>query len=130
MGGRVLVRFLQAALDAKSSDQISTLRAELDFVQCVIPIFIRTHQPTLSSLRSAIAKVGQRIPLAFRFAKMLEDLILKRCGPASGIPAQITFPRPREPAVLQELFRESCAQGYSITLHESLHEPGTFMSLA
>ncbi|KAF9460797.1 hypothetical protein BDZ94DRAFT_1265146 [Collybia nuda] len=112
VGGRVLVRFLQAALDAKSQDQISTLRAELDFVQ------------------SAIAKVGQRIPLAFRFARMLEDLILKRCGPASGVPAQITFPRPREPAVLQELFRESCTQGYNITLHESLHEPGTFMSLA
>lgn len=31
--GRVLVRFLQAALEADSKDQISTLRAELDFVQ-------------------------------------------------------------------------------------------------
>jgi len=30
------VRFLQAALDVNSQDQISTLRAELDFVQCVI----------------------------------------------------------------------------------------------
>ncbi|KAG6889195.1 hypothetical protein C0995_002910 [Termitomyces sp. Mi166 len=36
VAGRVLVRFLQAAQDAKSADQISTLRAELDFVQCVI----------------------------------------------------------------------------------------------
>jgi hypothetical protein len=33
VAGRVLVRFLQAALDAKSLDQISTLRAEIDFVQ-------------------------------------------------------------------------------------------------
>jgi hypothetical protein len=31
--GRVLVRFLQAAIEANSQDQISTLRGELDFVQ-------------------------------------------------------------------------------------------------
>ncbi|RDB28416.1 hypothetical protein Hypma_015426 [Hypsizygus marmoreus] len=93
VGGRVLVRFLQAALDAKSMDQISTLRAELDFVH------------------SAIAKVGQRIPLAFRFARLLEDLILKKCGPASGIPAQITFPRPLEPEMMQAMFEQSCNPG-------------------
>lgn len=28
----------------------------------------------------AIAKLGQRIPLAHRFARMLEDLIIKDCG--------------------------------------------------
>lgn len=31
--GRVLVRFLQAAIDAEGQDQIATLRAELEFVQ-------------------------------------------------------------------------------------------------
>jgi hypothetical protein len=33
--GRVLVRFLQAALDARSLDQISTIRTEIDFIQFV-----------------------------------------------------------------------------------------------
>ncbi|KAF8078522.1 hypothetical protein FPV67DRAFT_1557832 [Lyophyllum atratum] len=112
VGGRVLVRFLQAALDAKSVDQISTLRAELDFVQ------------------SAIAKVGQRIPLAFRFARLLEDLVVKKCGPSSGTPAPITFPRPLEPAVVQAMFQQSCRRELPTTLHESLHEPGSFLSLA
>ncbi|GLB36244.1 putative fungal specific transcription factor [Lyophyllum shimeji] len=112
VAGRVLVRFLQAALDAKSADQISTLRAELEFVQ------------------SAIAKVGQRIPLAFRFSRLLGDLVLKKCGPPSGIPAQITFPRPLELAVVQAMFRESYRQESPTTLHEGLHEPGSFLSLA
>jgi hypothetical protein len=39
--GRVLVRFLQVALEAKSMDQVSTLRAEVDFVQSVIYLFWR-----------------------------------------------------------------------------------------
>ncbi|KAF8898638.1 hypothetical protein BD779DRAFT_1607387 [Infundibulicybe gibba] len=112
VAGRVLVRFLQASIDAHSQDQISTLRAELDFV------------------RSAIAKVGERIPLAFRFAKMLEDLILKRCGPATGLSAQLTFPRPSEPVVLRTLYEENCNPENNITLHEGLHEPGSFLSLA
>lgn len=112
VAGRVLVRFLQAALDAKSLDQISTLRAEIDFVH------------------SAISKVGQRIPLAHRFAKMLEDLIAKHCGSAPRIPIQITFPRPLEPHVLHTLFKESAHPDSHISLHESLHEPGSFLSLA
>ncbi|KAF8168005.1 hypothetical protein B0H34DRAFT_683893 [Crassisporium funariophilum] len=112
VGGRVLVRFLQAALDARSLEQISTLRAEIDFVH------------------SAIAKVGERIPLAHRFAKMLEDLIIKHCGSAPGMPVQITFPRPSEPHVLQTLFDESSHPDSNISLHESLHEPGSFLSLA
>lgn len=33
--GRVLVRFLQVAIDAEGQDQIATLRAELEFVQSV-----------------------------------------------------------------------------------------------
>jgi len=60
MSGRVLLRFLQAAMDNHSQEQIATLTAELNFVQL------------------AIAKVGERIPLAYRYAKMLDDLIVKR----------------------------------------------------
>ena len=33
VSGRVLVRFLQAALEAGVPDQISTLKAEIDFIQ-------------------------------------------------------------------------------------------------
>lgn len=34
----------------------------------------------------AIAKLGQRIPLALKFAKMLEELIIKDCDAAFHIP--------------------------------------------
>ncbi|KAF9056264.1 hypothetical protein BJ165DRAFT_1432192 [Panaeolus papilionaceus] len=114
IGGRVLVRFLQAALDARSVEQISTLRAEIEFIH------------------SAISKVGERIPLACRYAKMLEDLTNKHCGSIAGLPGvQISFPRPLEPNILQTLFEEHSNQSEShISLHESLHEPGSFLSLA
>lgn len=65
--GRVLIRFLQAAIEVNSQEQISTLRGELDFLQC------------------ALSKFGQRVPLAFRLAKMLEDLIVGTGGPSSGV---------------------------------------------
>ncbi|TFK77005.1 hypothetical protein BDN72DRAFT_754042 [Pluteus cervinus] len=112
VAGRVLVRFLQAAIDANSHEQVATLRAEVDFVQ------------------SAIAKVGQRIPLAYRYAKLLENYVTQRCGPANGTVTQIAFPRPSEPGILQTLYEESVNTDRNITLHESLHEPGSFISLA
>lgn len=49
-GGRVLVRFLQAAMDTKSQDQISTLRAELGFVQYVFTHWLFKHQMIISCL--------------------------------------------------------------------------------
>ncbi|KAF7310989.1 Eukaryotic translation initiation factor 3 subunit H [Mycena chlorophos] len=78
LAGRVLIRFLQAALDVNNTEQVSTLRAELEFLQ------------------SAIMRIGQRVPLALRYGKMLGDLITKRCGPVD--PTQtahtpLTFPR-------------------------------------
>ncbi|KAG6847422.1 hypothetical protein H0H93_008217 [Arthromyces matolae] len=112
IAGRVLVRFLQAAQDAKSADQISTLRAELDFVQ------------------SAIYKMGQRIPLAFRFARLLEDLVVKRCGPAIGTPTPITFPRPIEPPVVHMFQHTSFIRDPQVFLHDGMHEPGSFLTLA
>ncbi|KAF8622905.1 hypothetical protein AX15_006667 [Amanita polypyramis BW_CC] len=62
--GRVLMKFLQAAQDAKILEQIATLQTELDFIH------------------SALAKLGERIPLALRFARMLDDLIVSNteCG--------------------------------------------------
>ena len=35
----------------------------------------------------AIAKLGQRIPLAYKFARMLEDLIIKDCGATFQYPS-------------------------------------------
>jgi hypothetical protein len=80
--------------------------------------------------RAAIAKLGQRIPLAFRFAKMLEDLVLKRFEPASDVPAQITFPRPSmEPGVLQASFEEN-NQGPPDPLDQIFQDSGSFLSLS
>ncbi|KAJ7492527.1 hypothetical protein FB451DRAFT_1218642 [Mycena latifolia] len=106
IAGRVLVRFLQAALDANTADQISTLRAELDFFE------------------TAISRIGQRIPLAFRYAKMLNDLVHKRCGEPLEEPVQLTFPRPSEYDI--ENFIQ---QGHTSSLHESLGLQGTAGSL-
>ncbi|KAJ7169978.1 hypothetical protein C8R46DRAFT_1090719 [Mycena filopes] len=111
LAGRVLVRFLQAAIDANTPEQMSTLRAELEFFE------------------SAISQVGQRIPLAFRYAKMLNDLVSKRCGKAPTTTAvQLSWPRPIEYDV--EKFLQ---QGNSCSLHESLGLQGlagSFMSVS
>lgn len=34
-----------------------------------------------SLVRMALAKIGERVPLAYRFSKILGDLVLNRCGP-------------------------------------------------
>lgn len=80
-------------------------------------------------LSSAIAKVGQRVPLAHRYAKMLEDMIIKRCGPASGYPAQITFPRSLHLDDLHTLFEESNNLVSDDTLRETLYQTSPLTSL-
>ena len=39
VAGRVLVRFLKAAIDAQSESHITTLRAEVDFIRYVMALF-------------------------------------------------------------------------------------------
>ncbi|KAJ7235915.1 hypothetical protein B0H12DRAFT_1238654 [Mycena haematopus] len=96
IAGRVLVRFLQAAMDANTPDQISTLRAELDF------------------LEFAMSKVGQRVPLAFRYGKMLKGLVNKKCGESVDEAVQLTYPR--SDFDMDEFLR----QANTCNLHESL----------
>ncbi|KAJ7181763.1 hypothetical protein C8R43DRAFT_970368 [Mycena crocata] len=111
IAGRVLVRFLQAAMDINATDQIATLRAELDFFEL------------------AISKIGQRIPLAFRYAKMLRDLVLKCCGASQENAVQLSFPRPLE-FDLEKYFHESIGFPGNL-LHESLGlqgNAGSFMA--
>ncbi|KII93554.1 hypothetical protein PLICRDRAFT_35780 [Plicaturopsis crispa FD-325 SS-3] len=80
MAGRVLVRFLQAALDAQSTERIQTLQAELEFV------------------RLAMNKFGERIPLAYRYARMLDDLISRSIGPIQSLSAETDIgPMPDPP---------------------------------
>jgi hypothetical protein len=80
-------------------------------------------------LSSAIAKVGQRVPLAHRYAKMLEDLIIKRCGPASGYPTQITFPRSLHLDDFDTLFEESNNLVSDVILRETLYQTKSFSPL-
>lgn len=54
---------------------------------------------------SAIVKLGQRIPLAYRFSKMLEDLVTKRCGEHFSSSLRAVFPRSTEPTSLQTLLQ-------------------------
>ncbi|KIL70734.1 hypothetical protein M378DRAFT_194984 [Amanita muscaria Koide BX008] len=70
--GHVLARFLQAAQDSNIPDQCATLQAELGF------------------LHTALMKQGERIPLASRFAKMLDNLIATRQASESN--ARTPFP--------------------------------------
>ncbi|KAJ7706078.1 hypothetical protein B0H17DRAFT_1035536 [Mycena rosella] len=103
IAGRVLVRFLQAATDVNATDQISTLRAELEFFE------------------TAIMRIGQRIPLAFRYAKMLNDLVHNRCGKAVGDTIELSFPRNLEYNI-ETYFQDP---NNTSTLHESLGLQGT-----
>ncbi|KAK7463682.1 hypothetical protein VKT23_005622 [Stygiomarasmius scandens] len=60
--GRVFARFLQAAVEQNSIDQMSTLNAEFNIV------------------RTACEQMGQRHRIAGCFAKMLDDLLVKAQG--------------------------------------------------
>ncbi|KAG2023383.1 hypothetical protein CC2G_001044 [Coprinopsis cinerea AmutBmut pab1-1] len=115
LSGRVLVRFLQVALDARIPDQISTLKAEIDFIH------------------TSIAKVGQRIPLAHRFGKMLEDLLKKRCGPLSSIPMNLSFAGSSDASATIRTLFEGCDGSTDnndmINLHQTLHESGTYLHM-
>ncbi|CCL98861.1 uncharacterized protein FIBRA_00868 [Fibroporia radiculosa] len=62
MAGRVLVRFLQAAFESGEREIGTTLLVEIDFI------------------RTVLSQVGERVPLAHRYGKMLEEFICKHCG--------------------------------------------------
>ncbi|KAI0307712.1 hypothetical protein B0F90DRAFT_1676459 [Multifurca ochricompacta] len=62
MAGRVLVRFWQAAQEANSDEQTLTLRAEVEYII------------------AALAKLGERVPLAHRYFLMLNEVSAKTCG--------------------------------------------------
>lgn len=81
---------------------------------------------------SAIVKLGQRIPLAYRFSKMLEDLVTKRCGEGFGSVLRVAFPRSVESNSLQTFLQDNTYNDLTdqVNLRENLHEPGSFLSLA
>ncbi|KAI0660380.1 hypothetical protein C8Q70DRAFT_1052957 [Cubamyces menziesii] len=62
VAGRVLVRFLKAAIDAQSESHITTLRAEVDFI------------------RSVICKIGEGVPHAHHYGRMLNGYLAQTCG--------------------------------------------------
>ncbi|KAI0340132.1 hypothetical protein BDW22DRAFT_441359 [Trametopsis cervina] len=62
MAGRVLVRFLRAAIDTNDHDQVIAIQGELSYV------------------RMMLGKAGERVPLAFRYGKMLNDTLVNMCG--------------------------------------------------
>ncbi|KAL6306492.1 hypothetical protein BKA93DRAFT_840803 [Sparassis latifolia] len=62
MAGRVLVRFLDVATQMKSEEQCTILKVELEFI------------------RSTLSRVGERVPLAHRYGKMLQDFNVHICG--------------------------------------------------
>lgn len=65
LAGQCFGRFLRAAQDAACVQQIDTLRAELDFV------------------RMALSKMAERVPLSYRYHRMLDACIPEACGPAA-----------------------------------------------
>lgn len=114
--GRVLVRFLRAAIDAAGQDQIATLRGEVEFVH------------------GAVLKLGQRIPIAYRFSKMLEGYFTKTCGETFNSVHQASFTRPDDTNAFGSLVRfemnEYNNPAGQVNLHETLHTPSSFLSLS
>ncbi|KAI0094085.1 hypothetical protein BDY19DRAFT_1053457 [Irpex rosettiformis] len=62
MAGRVLVRFLKAAMDAQAEDKVICLKTEITF------------------LHTNLVQAGTRIPLAATYAKMLNDMFMSTCN--------------------------------------------------
>jgi len=65
MAGRVLGRFWQAAQDSNSAEQILTLCAEVEYII------------------AALAKLGERIPIANRYKAMLHEVAARASGLSS-----------------------------------------------
>ncbi|KAI0922370.1 hypothetical protein AcV7_005920 [Taiwanofungus camphoratus] len=62
MTGKVLARFLHVAIDSHSEELSAPLCFELEFI------------------RMMLSNVGERIPLAHRYGKMLDDYVRQQCG--------------------------------------------------
>ncbi|KAI0734600.1 hypothetical protein C8Q72DRAFT_806895 [Fomitopsis betulina] len=71
MAGRVLVRFLHAAISRNSEEQILTLWAEVDYI------------------RTVFFRLGENIPFAHRYGKMLHDFLVQSCGERYAAPAPL-----------------------------------------
>ncbi|TCD61426.1 hypothetical protein EIP91_008440 [Steccherinum ochraceum] len=69
---RVLTRFLRAALEEKYAEQVRVLTDEITFILTVL------------------RRLGDRMGLSGRYAKMLEDHVLKLCGPEAAAKVCIT----------------------------------------
>ncbi|KAF7796741.1 hypothetical protein EIP86_007924 [Pleurotus ostreatoroseus] len=74
MAGRVLVRFLRTAVDANQRDTIMLLQSQISFV------------------RSVLNKAGERVPLAYRYGKMLNDTLVNMCGENFSDPLPESLP--------------------------------------
>ncbi|OBZ79584.1 hypothetical protein A0H81_00861 [Grifola frondosa] len=77
MAGRVLVRFLRASIESKSDEHCSTLEVEVHYI------------------RAVIARVGEQIPLAHRYSRLLQDFLLQNCGEQYVKPISTTVLPPR-----------------------------------
>ena len=64
MAGRVLGRFWEAALDANSAEQVLTLRAEVEYIMYVRLLLETGLGPYSHGSSVALAKLGERVPLA------------------------------------------------------------------
>ncbi len=64
MAGRVLGRFWQAALDANSAEQVMSLRAEVEYIMYVELLLEAGFAPYRCISSGALAKLGERVPLA------------------------------------------------------------------
>ncbi|KAJ3537494.1 hypothetical protein NM688_g6679 [Phlebia brevispora] len=62
MAGRVLVRFLRTAIDANQRDTIVLLQSQISYI------------------RTVLSQAGERVPLAYRYGKMLTDTLVNMCG--------------------------------------------------
>ena len=74
MAGRVLVRFLRAAVDAGRQDHVMAIQTQVSFV------------------RTVLSKAGERVPLAYRYGKMLNDTLINMVGEEYADPIPQTLP--------------------------------------
>ncbi|KAH9944126.1 uncharacterized protein BXZ73DRAFT_39528 [Epithele typhae] len=77
--GRVLTRFLRAALDAKSEKYIQMLQTEIDFISGALQ-------------RSVICGIGDTVPHAHHYGKMLDDYLAQACGKTQPQPSRRATP--------------------------------------
>ncbi|EKM56901.1 uncharacterized protein PHACADRAFT_254278 [Phanerochaete carnosa HHB-10118-sp] len=105
--GRVLIKALRVANETKNYEQAMVLQSEIAYVH------------------SMLAKAGERMPLAYRYKKMVYAFLANHCGPQFVESLPQTSYHARFPSPPEGFYPTSSAQVSNV----NIYSPGTYAAV-